>query len=88
MNSLDNGLIAVVKQDCETCALVEPVLSHLAAEGMKVYSQDNPTFPSTVKDVHDDRQLETSFKLEIETVPTVVRIENGNEVGRVVGWVK
>jgi len=88
MCSVENRLIAVVKEDCETCALVEPVLSQLAAEGMEIYSQDNPAFPTTVKDVHDDRRLETSFKLGIETVPTVVRIENDNEVGRVVGWVK
>ena len=88
MNRIQNGLVAVVKQDCETCVLVEPILAQLATGGMTVHSQDNPDFPSSIANVVDDRGLETSFKLEIETVPTVVRLENGVEVARVVGWVR
>ena len=88
MKMIKNGLVAVVKQDCETCVLIEPVLARLAAGGMAVYSQDNPNFPGSVSGVRDDRELETSFNLEIETVPTVVRMENGVETGRVVGWVR
>jgi len=88
MDRIENGLVAVVKQDCETCILVEPILAQLSATGMSVYSQDNPAFPGSVADVRDDRELEASFKLEIETVPTVVRMENGIETGRVVGWVR
>jgi len=88
MNAIENGLVAVVKQDCETCVMIEPVLAQLAGDGMAVYSQDNPGFPASVASVLDDRELETSFNLEIETVPTLVRYENGLETGRVVGWVR
>ncbi|MBT3535634.1 MAG: thioredoxin family protein, partial [Rhodospirillaceae bacterium] len=88
MSKIENGLVAVVKQDCETCVLIEPILAQLAADGMPVYSQDNPDFPGSVANVRDDRELETSFNLDIETVPTVVRMENGVETGRVVGWVR
>ncbi|MDP6831369.1 MAG: thioredoxin family protein [Alphaproteobacteria bacterium] len=88
MNTIENGLLAVVKQDCETCVLIEPVLALLAADGMAVYSQDNPGFPASIASVLDDRELETSFNLEIETVPTLVRFEDGTETGRLVGWVR
>ena len=88
MNAIKNGLVAVVKQDCETCVMLEPVLAQLAADGTMVYSQDNPDFPASVPDVIDDRELETSFNLDIETVPTLIRMENGKEAGRVVGWVR
>lgn len=88
MNAIENGLVAVVKEDCQTCVLIEPVLAKLAATGMAVYSQDNPGFPASVPNILDDRELETSFNLEIETVPTIVRMENGQETGRLVGWVR
>ena len=39
-------LIAVLKRDCETCQLVEPVLARLReAETLTVYCQDDPSFP-------------------------------------------
>ena len=40
-----DGLVAVVKRDCPTCVLVEPVLRQLAASGRKltVLTQDDPT---------------------------------------------
>ncbi len=88
MNAIENGLVAVVKEDCQTCVLIEPVLAQLAADGMTVYCQDNPAFPASIPSVLDDRELETSFNLEIETVPTLVRYENGLETGRLVGWVR
>ncbi len=88
MNTIENGLVAVVKQDCQTCVLIEPVLARLAADGVAVYSQDDPGFPASVPRVLDDRELETSFNLEIETVPTLVRFADGAETGRLVGWVR
>lgn len=88
MNIVENGLVAVVKQDCQTCVLIEPILAQLAADGLQVYSQDNPAFPSTITAVRDDRELEASFHLEIETVPTLLRMQDGKEVGRVIGWVR
>ena len=84
----DDGLVVVVKRDCPTCQLVEPVLKRLAdrAGGLVVASQDDPEFPPGVSGVVDDRELERSFRLGIETVPTLVRFEDGEETGRVLGW--
>ncbi len=82
-------LIAVVKADCPTCVLVQPVLNSLAEQGLlvSVYSQDNPAFPAlrSLKTT-DDRELTASFALDIDTVPTLVRVSGGREVGREVGW--
>jgi hypothetical protein len=88
--SLDipDGLVAVVKRDCPTCVLVEPVLRHLAAEAtpFTVLTQDDPTFPRDLAGVIDDTALERSFRLGIETVPTLLRIEHGVATARAVGW--
>jgi thiol-disulfide isomerase/thioredoxin len=81
-----SGLVAVVKRDCPTCTLVAPVLGELAREaGITVYTQDDPTFPEEVEAV-DDTDLEVSFALDVETVPTLVRFEQGAEVARTEGW--
>jgi hypothetical protein len=53
-----------------------------------VFSQDDPTFPALAEGVVDDTSLERSYRLDIEAVPTLIRIENGAEVGRVLGWNK
>jgi hypothetical protein len=88
MASLPDGLVVVAKRDCPTCVLVEPVLAALAtgALPLTVYSQDDPRFPSGVPGVVDDRALERSFRLAIETVPTLIRVEGGREVARSIGW--
>ncbi len=81
--------MAVVKSDCETCRLVLPVLSEIARAGhdLTVYWQDDGAFvdrcPATVV---DDRSLERSFRLGVETVPTLVCMEGGSERGRAVAW--
>ena len=36
--------------------------------------------------VEDDRDLADSYDYNIEIVPTIVRIENGAEIERSVGW--
>ncbi|MBV9410348.1 MAG: thioredoxin [Acidimicrobiia bacterium] len=64
-------IVAVVKRDCPTCALVEPVLQDLVARGVV----------SVVHREDDDAGLEASWQLGIETVPTLIR---GDE--RIVGW--
>ena len=83
----DSGLVVVVKRDCPTCRLVEPVLSELAQRGVDVtvVSQDDPGFPSSPTPV-DDRELGLSDRLDIEVVPTLLRFAEGAEVGRAVGW--
>jgi len=65
------AIIAVVKQDCPTCALVAPVLDDLVGRGVV----------STIYREDEDDGLEASWRLGIETVPTLVR---GGD--RIVGW--
>jgi hypothetical protein len=81
-----DGLVAVVKQGCPTCRLVEPVLGELP--GVAVYSQDDPGFPGSVPEVRDDTALGVSLALGIETVPTLIRFAAGAEVGRTQGWLR
>ena len=85
---IPDGLIAVVKRECPTCATIEPALAQLAkaAVPFTVYSQDDPGFPASVRGVVDDRSLEASWRLKIEIVPTLVRVKQGKEEGRAIGW--
>jgi hypothetical protein len=87
-DGLPDGLVVVAKRDCPTCVLVEPVLAALAKgpRPLTVYSQDDPRFPGGVPGVVDDRALERSFRLGIEIVPTLIRVEGGREVERTLGW--
>ncbi|MFT5445103.1 MAG: hypothetical protein ACI9DC_000263 [Gammaproteobacteria bacterium] len=80
-------LVAVVKRDCETCQLVAPVLASLQqTHSLTIYSQDDPTFPEATGGARDDTALEESWRLEIDTVPTLIRIEDDGEVSRAIGW--
>jgi hypothetical protein len=87
--ALPDGLVAVVKRDCPTCNLVAPVLAGLAesAVALTVYSQDDPTFPDGL-DVVDDSDLEVSWRLGIDTVPTLLKVEDGAVVDRTEGWLR
>lgn len=86
---LAEELIVVVKRDCPTCELIASVIAEISnAKGMTVYSQDDPTFPTTVSSVVDDRALEVSHQLGIEIVPTLIRMAEGQEVERQIGWHK
>lgn len=88
MNDIADGFIVVAKRDCPTCSLLEPVYRELAECGtpLAVYSQDDPSFPESVEGVRDDTGLERSYRLGIETVPTLIRMRDGREVARTVGW--
>ena len=80
-------LVAVVKRECETCRLVEPVLAQIRERAsLALYSQDDPTFPEKLGGAGDDTALERSWRLKIETVPTLIRFEDDREVARIVGW--
>ena len=83
-----DGLIVVAKRDCPTCTMIEPVYRQLADSDMPVtvYSQDDPSFPPGLTTVEDDRRLEASFHLDIEIVPTVIRMAGGKEADRRIGW--
>lgn len=84
----DTGLIAVVKRDCETCVMTEPVLAALAEAGsLTVYTQDDPSFPQSVPHEYD-QALDVSHGLKIEVVPTLIRREAGREIARTFGWNK
>ncbi len=88
MPALPDGLIVIAKRDCPTCALIEPVL-HELADGplpLTVYSQDDPTYGTGLPKVIDDTSLEQSWQLNVEIVPTLIRVEDGREVGRTYGW--
>lgn len=87
MQKLPDGIAVIVKRDCPTCVMVEPVLQELAAVGpITIISQDDPQFPQGAGAVIDDRELRLSWDLDIETVPTVMRLDGGRETARAVGW--
>lgn len=82
----------VVKQDCPTCALIEPVMHALAAQFPKtlsVYVQDDPSFPQSIETRIDDTSLAFSYRNKIEIVPTLLRLNaDGTETARIYGWDK
>jgi hypothetical protein len=87
--ALPEGIVVVVKRDCPTCTLIAPVIGQLAdrlGRALTVFSQDDPTFPDTVPAVVDDRSLETSWRLDVSTVPTMVKVTGGREQERTEGW--
>ena len=84
--TLPDGLVVFVKRDCPTCVVVAPVLEQLAKAGsLTVYTQDDLDFPAGLGPV-DDTELAFSWHHEIEAVPTILRVEAGQERERVLGW--
>ena len=84
---LPDGLVIVVKRECATCQMVEPLLETIACDAgpLTVYTQDDPSFGASVGAVHDS-DLAVSWHYDIETVPTVLVIRNGRETDRTFGW--
>lgn len=84
-----DGLLVVVKDDCETCHLTIPVLEELirGEETLAVVSQDRADFPPGMEVVHD-LELDISWKLSVETTPTIYRIHNGEVVDQQEGWLR
>jgi hypothetical protein len=82
-----NSLIVVVKRDCPTCNLVVPVLRELQAARipLTIYTQDDSRFPEGLAPV-DDTSLEQSYRLDVQIVPTLIRVEDDRETGRTYGW--
>lgn len=80
-------LVAVVKRDCETCRLVEPVLEEIRNHiELTLYSQDDPSFPERLGGAEDDTALAHSWRYGIETVPTLICFDGDREVTRIAGW--
>ena len=89
--SASTTFVAVVRDECETCHLVVPALQEIAAAAgtsFTVYWQDDGAFlgRSLSGTAIDDRELEQSFRLGVEAVPTLIRHEHGRESARVAGW--
>ncbi len=83
---LPDGIVVVVKEECATCHSVGSVLRQLDdATTLTVYTQDDPRFPESPTPVHD-ADLAVSWHHGVETVPTVIRVVDGVEVERTVGW--
>ena len=83
---LPDGLVVIVKRECATCQMVEPVLvSMLSRTPLTVWAQDDPEFCASAGALHD-ADLSVSWHHDIETVPTLIKVENGREVERTVGW--
>jgi len=83
--ALPDGLVVIVKEECETCRMIAPLLARL--RGATVYVQDDAGFPAGVEAVLD-ADLAVSWHHAVETVPTLIRVVNGVEAERTVGWVR
>ena len=84
--ALPDGIVVVVKEECATCHSVASVLRQLdEATTLTVYTQEDPRFPASPTPIHD-ADLAISWHHDIETVPTVLRIVDGAEAERTVGW--
>ncbi len=79
---LPDGFVVIVKEECETCRMVAPLLAQFECT---VYTQDDPAFPHSVSPTHD-ADLSVSWHHDIETVPTLIKVMNGVELERTVGW--
>jgi len=77
-----------VKESCETCKLIEPLLVELFDQlDIELVSQDNPQFPPGFPVIYDE-SLELSYRAEIEIVPTLIEKDTQGEVNRIYGWDK
>ena len=84
---LPEGLTAIVKRDCATCELIGDVLADIEQRAtLTIYTQDDPAFPEQAQHRVDDTDLTVSWHHDIETVPTLIRVLNGAETERIVGW--
>ncbi len=91
--TIADGYHLVIKRDCPTCALLESEIRSLFNKDdigplLNIYVQDERTYLSDLPKVQFDSTLEISYKLSIETVPTLIRHKAGKETARSVGWVR
>ncbi|MBC6401012.1 MAG: thioredoxin family protein [Ekhidna sp.] len=85
----NNDLLLFLKQDCETCQLVKPVVDDLKKKGVdiEVYVQDYPDYYEELSP-NDDTSLEASFNWNVETTPTLIQTSGKGSTLRVEGWDK
>ena len=89
--SSEQKFSVVIKKDCPTCEMIEPVLTELLAHypgSVSIYVQDDPSFPKSVENKIDDTSLEFSYKNNIEIVPTLICSTQSKETDRTFGWDK
>ena len=87
----EHQFTVVLKKDCPTCEMIEPVLVELTAafpSKVSIYVQDDPSFPESVKSKIDDTSLEFSYRNNIEIVPTLICSTASKESARTYGWDK
>jgi hypothetical protein len=84
--------VAFVKQDCPTCILVLPVLRQIEqlirsfGGTLEIHVQDDLSFAEGFSHACDDTALATSYRYNVDTVPTLLRLKDGQEDTRAVGW--
>jgi len=83
----DDGLIAVVKRDCPTCALTGAGAGGTGAAWRAdgIHAR-HPAFPDEVPQRIDDTALHASHVLGVEIVPTLIRRGGGQDIDRTYGW--
>ena len=84
---ITDGVLVVVKDECETCHLVIPVLKELirGEDPVAVVSQDRDDFAPGIAMIHD-RDLAISWGLKTETTPTIYRMKDGEVLDQQAGW--
>ena len=86
VEQVPDGLLVIVKDDCETCHTVLPALREIAqVQSLTVAVQDNPGWPADLAPL-DDTSLSISWHLDTEVTPSLYRV-NGESVALLaVGW--
>ena len=87
----EHQFTVVIKKDCPTCEMIEPVLAELTATypgKVTIYVQDDPSFPQSIDNKIDDTSLEFSYRNNIEIVPTLICSSESKESDRTYGWDK
>ena len=81
------SLVVFLKQGCETCKLVAPILeSYLKKNNAEILCQDSSSFSKGLA-VREDLGLRRSWEASIEIVPTLISFgKDGKELDRIEGW--
>ncbi len=81
------SLVVFLKQGCETCKLVAPILeSFLKKNSAEILCQDGSSFSQGLE-VREDLGLRRSWEASIEIVPTLISYgKDGKELDRIEGW--
>ncbi len=96
----EGALVCFIKEDCPTCQELMPVLDaffahygeHMPIQVIGQTQEGNSALAAAFSpsfSILDDSALRVSFAADIETVPTLLHTDaNGNELTRLVGFVK